>query len=302
MLSYLAKHSALFLLLAAIIGFLFPSLSAAVFPSLPYILFFLMLFTLAGMQQSDVLHCLKQPQTWTYALTHNVVITLLLVCIGKWLGINSQLLLALAAIGATGSLFATPAIVRSIGLNPIPSMATTIATTLLMPLVLYVCLTILQANAFHLDLIEYLKRLCLFIALPMISSVLLYRFVPKASLQRCHKQLSQVTIILVFSFPLGLIGEYRQVFDYQPSYAITLMLIACILCVSFFSLLLAFYWPQGKDAALTAAITSGNRNVLLTWTVAGPFLGSEYLALIGALQLPIYMQPIIVKKLHALMK
>jgi hypothetical protein len=45
MLAFLAKHSALCLFIAALIGFAFPSVSLALFPFLPYVLFALMLFT-----------------------------------------------------------------------------------------------------------------------------------------------------------------------------------------------------------------------------------------------------------------
>ncbi len=298
MLTFLSNNSAWLLILVSMVGFIFPELANFAFPYLPAILFLLMLFTLAGMEQNLVISYLKRSKTWLYALIHNGCLTLCLVLIGYLLDFSSNLILALAAVGSTGSLFATPAIARSVGLDPLPCMATTIATTLLMPVALYISLLLLQEGNFNLDLIAYIKRLVIFIILPMLISVLLYRFVPHDMLKRAHLQLSQVTIILVFSFPLGLVGVFRQVFDNNPIYAAKLLGIAFFICSFFFIAAYSLYRKKGQEIALAAAITSGNRNVLLTWTVAGPFLGSEYLALIGALQLPIYLQPLIVKTIR----
>ncbi|WP_192867854.1 hypothetical protein [Thaumasiovibrio subtropicus] len=297
MLAFLAKNSTWLLVVAAVVGFIFPNLSASLFPFLPAILFTLMLFTLAGMEQKLVIQHLKSKQTWAFALLHNVALTLLLVALGHLFALSSDLILALSAVGATGSLFATPAIARSVGLDPLPCMATTIATTLLMPVVIYLNLVFLQSETFSLDMVSYIKRLVIFIVLPMLISVLLYRFVPRTTLQRAHGKLAQVTIVLVFSFPLGLIGPFRETFNTNPQYALQLLLLGALICCGFFIIALAAFWHQGKEAALAAAITSGNRNVLLTWTVAGSFLGSEYLPLVGALQVPIYLQPLVVRRL-----
>ncbi|WP_439438015.1 hypothetical protein [Salinivibrio costicola] len=46
---------------------------------------------------------------------------------------------------------------------------------------------------------------------------------------------------------------------------------------------------------MITAVTAVNRNVLLTYTVAGVALGPVFLPLIGAIQLPIYLQPLLVR-------
>ena len=51
MLKFIARHSTIFMPFCALIGFLFPQLSNAVLPFLPQVLFFLMFFTLLGIDQ-----------------------------------------------------------------------------------------------------------------------------------------------------------------------------------------------------------------------------------------------------------
>lgn len=295
MLSFISKHSSVLLIVATLTGFFWPEASLAVFPVLPYVLFFLMLFTLLGIEQKALLKVLKEKNCWIYTLLHSVVMTVISCSLAVLFGASDSLLVSIAAVSATGSLFATPAIARSIGLNALTAMAMTITTTLLMPVVLYVNLLIFQNDEFSLDITSYLIRLVVFIACPMAFSALVYHFVPRPTLTRVHGKLSQVTIILVFTFPFGLVGPLREAFDSSPSLAINYIFISFCLCFLFFISCIFVYLRQGKDVALLAAITSSNRNVLLTFTVAGTYLGPDFLILLGALQIPTYALPLFVR-------
>lgn len=295
MLNFISKHSPIFLMLAAILGFVIPSASAVIFPFLPYILFFLMLFTLIGMKQNELIKMLGQFDIWLYASFHAVGLSVLACSLAGLFGASSSLLLAISAVTATGSLFATPAIARSVGLDALKAMAMTIASTLLMPAVLYVNLLLFQDNNVSLDMQSYIQRLMIFIAGPMLISAMCYRFIPKDLLHRTHAKLSQVTIILVFTFPFGLVGEFRSIFDQSIMLGLTYLLIGIALCALFFLIGFLCYRHKGLDDSLLSAITAANRNVLLTYTVAGAYLGPEYVVLMGAIQLPTYTLPLLVR-------
>lgn len=298
MLSLLSRHSSLLLILAAILGFIFPAASAVVFPYLPYILFCLMLFTLLGMQQGQLVKLLAQRDIWLYAGFHSVLLAMISCLIAILVGASGSLTLAISAVAATGSLFATPAIARSVGLEPLKAMAMTIASTLLMPIVLYVNLMLFQDDSFSLDMQSYVQRLVIFIFGPMLFSAICYRFVPHNLLHRVHGKLSQVTIILVLAFPFGLIGPFREVFSQSFSDGVFFLVIGLAICAFYFSAGYLFYRRHGVDEGLLAAITSANRNVLLTFTVAGSYLGPDFLVLMGAIQLPTYCLPMLVKWLN----
>ncbi|CZF81999.1 hypothetical protein GCE9029_02965 [Grimontia celer] len=295
MLSFLSRHSSILLIAAGFAGFAFPDLSASALPFLPYVLFTLMLFTLIGIDQRALVKAIIDPGAWVYALVHCGVTTIVVSIFGIAFGASTELLMAATAVCATGTLFATPAIVRSVGFAPLKAMAFTITSTLMMPVALYVNLVMLSTDEFTLDLQDYCLRLFIFIFGPMLFSYTIHKLVPEHRLSRIHGKLAQFTIILVFSFPFGLTGQYRWLWDSDRSFAITMLFIAFAICVLFFVIGLALYWNKGRSEAYVAAITSGNRNVLLTYSVAGAFLGPLYLPLIGALQLPIYMQPVLVK-------
>nr|WP_078754342.1 hypothetical protein [Enterovibrio nigricans] len=254
-----------------------------------------MLFTLIGIDQKSLVKSLVKSHAWRYALIHAGLTTVIISGIALFFDASASLLLALVAVSATGSLFATPAIVRSVGFDPLSAMAFTIASTLMMPVVLFINLSLFSGDSFSLDMQEYFVRLVIFIFGPMLLSYLIRKYAPQEQLSRIHGKIAQFTIVLVFSFPFGLSGQYRWLWEEDRSLAVITLAIAFAICISFFLIGLAVFWRQGKEAAFVAAITSGNRNVLLTYSVAGAFLGPLYLPLIGALQLPTYIQPFVVK-------
>ncbi|MCV2403713.1 hypothetical protein OFY17_12605 [Marinomonas sp. C2222] len=289
----LIRHSLLLMFLCAILGFLFPSASMALFPFLPFVLFSLMTLTLLGIDQVKLMERLSRLNIWLYTAFHSLVLMLLVGVIGWLLGFSIELGLASVAIAATGSLFATPAIVRALDFDVMQAMAMTIATTLSLPIVIVLTLLVYQTEAIELDWVGYCYRLMIFIFGPMLFSYCIHKAVPKVVLNRFLSKITPYTIFLVFAFPFGLIGGYRTLFDQAPWIAFNYFLIATGLCFLFFGLSYCVYRRKGAAFAITAAITSGNRNVLLTYTIAGSLLGPAFLPLAGAIQLPTYLLPVI---------
>jgi hypothetical protein len=292
MLLFIVRHSLPFMFVFAILGFLFPSVSLAFFPFLPIVLFTLMTLTLLGMKQRELVKRLSSKAIWAYALLHSFAFMLVVSFLGWWLSFDKDLLLAVVAVAATGSLFATPAIVRALGFDSLQAMAMTIATTLVLPISICIALVFYQTESIDLDWNSYFARLVVFIFGPMLFSFLVHRFCPEIVLNQFLMKISPYTILLVFAFPFGLVGSFRVLFDQDPMMALTYFLIASALCSLFFVLSYFLYRKKGKAIALTAAITSGNRNVLLTYSIAGALLGPAFLPLAGALQIPTYLLPV----------
>ena len=298
MLLFLVRNSLPFMFVFAILGFLLPSVSLAFFPFLPIVLFTLMSLTLLGMKQSELMKRLSSKEIWFYAALHSAVFMGVVSFIGWFLSFDSGLLLAVVAVAATGSLFATPAIVRALGFDSLQAMAMTIATTLVLPISIFITLIFFQTESVELDWSSYFVRLVVFIFGPMLFSFLVHRFFPEEALSRFLMKISPYTILLVFAFPFGLVGSFRVLFDQDPLVALNYFLIATGLCCLFFVLSYLFYRKQGKAIALSAAITSGNRNVLLTYSIAGVLLGPAFLPLAGALQIPTYLLPVFTRWLN----
>ncbi|KJF96212.1 hypothetical protein [Photobacterium angustum] len=295
MLYFLNKYSAILLMFAGVIGFSFPSISRIVFPALPYILFFLMLFTLLGIKQELLIRKLLSKTVWSYALFHSLGLTLFAAVLLYIFNISTPLFIAITAVTATGTLFATPAIAKTLGYDVLHAMALTIASTLMMPIVLFFNLMPLQSDTVTLDFVQYIQRLTIFIIGPMAISAFCYKMINPKVLQKIHNRISKLTVLLIFAFPLGLVAPLREMFERSLHEGMSYLLLGCLICGLFFGITYLAYYKSNQQSKTLYAITATNRNVLLTYTIASSYLGFEYLALMAAIQIPTYALPVIIK-------
>lgn len=295
MLRFIARHSTLIMPLCAVVGFIFPDLSNAVLGYLPEVLFFLMFFTLLGIDQFALLKRIVTRYVWVFAVLQSAGMSLVLVLISYALGVRGDLLLAIAGLGATAPLFGSGALVNAVGFDAQLAMAKTIAATLVMPATLLGVLWLLGDKNAHLDLVTYVQRLVVYIVMPMGLAVLARRLIAPAVLSRYYPKIGQFNILLLLLFPLGLMAGFRETFDYNPWQAFSLLVLSSVLALFFYFSAYFVYRRFGYENAIVAALVCGGRNVLLAYTITVPFMGAMFLPLLGAFQLPAFCLPLLGK-------
>ena len=295
MLRFIARHSTLIMPLCAVVGFIFPDLSNVVLAYLPEVLFFLMFFTLLGIDQYALLKRIATRYVWGFAVLQSAGMSLILVLISYALGVRGDLLLAIAGLGATAPLFGSGALVNAVGFDAQLAMAKTIAATLVMPCTLLGVLWLLGDKNAHLDLVTYVQRLVVYIIMPMVLAVLARRLIAPAVLSRYYPKIGQFNILLLLLFPLGLMAGFRETFDHNPWQAFSLLMLSSALALFFYFSAYFVYRRFGYENAIVAAIVCGGRNVLLAYTITVPFMGALFLPLLGAFQLPAFCLPLLGK-------
>lgn len=295
MLRFIARHSTLIMPLCAVVGFVFPDLSNAVLAYLPEVLFFLMFFTLLGIDQYALLKRIVTKYVWGFAVLQSAGMSLVLVLISYALGVRGDLLLAIAGLGATAPLFGSGALVNAVGFDAQLAMAKTIAATLVMPCTLLGVLWLLGDKNAHLDLATYIKRLVIYIIMPMVLAVAARRFIAPDVLSRYYPKVAQFNILLLLLFPLGLMAGFRETFDQDIWQALSLLALSSVLALFFYFSAYFIYRRFGYENAIVAAIVCGGRNVLLAYTITVPFMGAMFLPLLGAFQLPAFCLPMLGK-------
>lgn len=295
MLRFIARHSTLIMPLCAVVGFVFPDLSNAVLAYLPEVLFFLMFFTLLGIDQYALLKRIVTKYVWGFAVLQSAGMSLALVLISYALGVRGDLLLAIAGLGATAPLFGSGALVNAVGFDAQLAMAKTIAATLVMPCTLLGVLWLLGDKDAHLDLATYIKRLVIYIIMPMVLAVAARRFIAPDVLSRYYPKVAQFNILLLLLFPLGLMAGFRETFDQDIWQALSLLALSSVLALFFYFSAYFIYRRFGYESAIVAAIVCGGRNVLLAYTITVPFMGAMFLPLLGAFQLPAFCLPMLGK-------
>ena len=150
MIGFIARHSTIFMPLFGWLDLYFPDLSHFVL-GLPQILFFLMFFTLLGIDQTQLIRRMTTQYVWGFAIFQSALMSLAITLIAYLLGVRGDLLLAIAGLSATAPLFGTGAIVNAVGFDALLAMAKTITATLVMPVSLLVILWLLgQGRPFRL--------------------------------------------------------------------------------------------------------------------------------------------------------
>lgn len=295
MLRFIARHSTLIMPLCAVVGFVLPDLSNAVLAYLPEVLFFLMFFTLLGIDQYALLKRIVTKYVWGFAVLQSAGMSLVLVLISYALGVRGDLLLAIAGLGATAPLFGSGALVNAVGFDAQLAMAKTIAATLVMPCTFLGVLWLLGDKDAHLDLATYIKRLVIYIIMPMVLAVAARRFIAPDVLSRYYPKVAQFNILLLLLFPLGLMAGFRETFDQDIWQALSLLALSSVLALFFYFSAYFIYRRFGYENAIVAAIVCGGRNVLLAYTITVPFMGAMFLPLLGAFQLPAFCLPMLGK-------
>lgn len=276
-------------------GFIFPNLSNSVLGYLPQVLFFLMFFTLLGIDQYALLKRIATSYVWGFAWLQSLGMSLILVLISYAFGVRGDLLLAIAGVGATAPLFGSGAVVNAVGFDAQLAMAKTIAATLVMPCTLLGVLWLLGDENAQLDLVTYTKRLVVYIVMPIGLAVLARRLIAPATLARYYPKIGQFNIILLLLFPLGLMAGFRSTFDNDPWQAMSLLMLSIGLALFFYFSAYFLYRRFGYEKAIVAALVCGGRNVLLAYTITVPFMGSLFLPLLGAFQFPAFCLPLLGK-------
>lgn len=297
MLNFIARHSTLIMPIVAVIGFMFPALSNTVLGYLPQVLFFLMFFTLLGIDQMRLIKKMATGYVWGFAVFQCAIMSLVLTLVAYGLGVRGDLLLAIAGLASIAPLFGTGAIVNAVGFDALLAMAKTITATLVMPVSLLIVLWVLGSKDAHLDFVLYIKRLLIYIVAPMVLAVATRRYMPKDKLKLYYGKIGRFNILLLMLFPLGMMGGFRQTFDNNPMQALQLFGIATGLALLFYFSAYFLYRRFGYENAIISALACGGRNVLLAYTITTPFMGALFLPLLGAYQLPSFTLPLLGKKM-----
>ena len=295
LLSCIARHSTLIMPICAIVGFVFPNLSNAVLIYLPQVLFFLMFFTLLGIDQYALLKRIATSYVWVFALLQSGGMSLALIVIAYALGVRGDWLLAIAGLGATAPLFGSGALVNAVGFDALLATAKTIAATVVMPCTLLFVLWLLGDDNARIDVGVYVNRLSVYIVMPIVLAIAVRRLVSPPILSRYYPKIAQFNILLLMLFPLGLMAGFRTTFDHNPWQALLLLVLSSVLALVFYFMAYIIYRRFGTENAIVAALVCGGRNVLLAYTITVPFMGAVFLPLLGAFQLPAFCLPLLGK-------
>lgn len=286
------------LALSIFLGIAFPGLASLSKPFLLPVIFLLFTFAILQIRFADVWRfAFREKATWLILVWQIVVLPALAAILLRPLLSDYFYLLAVVSL-CTSAITATTALTRLFGLNDALSLVVGLVGTLLMPVPLYLFLSIGVSLDIEVELNVYLNRILIFIVAPFVVVALLRAIISEQTDEWLRGQMPGAVLILLIIFGLSVMDGVQALLLEQPLLLFQYVLLAY--CISLVVQLLTFLMLRflGRRDAMTACLLSAYRNMGIVAAIAGASLGDHFFIFLGVWQLPMYTLPWLLEKVY----
>ena len=287
-LSRLVPRGPTILALGVLVGLAFPALAELARPSMPAMIFLIVLGTLLRTDGKAVIAVLGRP-----ALSLLLPATVMIACpilIGLFayrLGLGTELALALMLATAAPPSSGTAAVARMLGLDGTVPLAVTLLCMALAPLT--VPLLAGWFGGIGLSALDLALRLALLVGGAEGVALLLRRFAGR-QLHSHGETVDRIVVVALLIFVVATMAGVRAQIeaDWQSALLCLAVAFACNLGLQGAG---TFLLPGALAERLTIGLILGNRNVGLVWSALGAAASPRMALFFAATQLPIYLTP-----------
>ncbi len=185
-----------------------------------------------------------------------------------------------------------------VGIDGSLTLVSTVLSTLLLPLTLTVLMALLtDTGGVTVDLGGFFVRVLMLVAAPFALAWLIRRLAGPVRLQREAPALGGLNVLLLVIFAVAVMDGVTATLLAEPATVATLLSIAVLMGVLLHLLPLVLFRRAGREAALGAALASGNRNMGLMLAVTGAAGGPSFALYVGLAQIPMYFAPLLLAPL-----
>jgi BASS family bile acid:Na+ symporter len=280
------------------LGVMFPALATLFKPLLFPTIFLLFFFAVLQVRLSDAVEAAISERACAIILIWQlVVLPLAASVLLKPLLDDHWYLFSVVAL-CTSSITATTAFAKIFDLDAAMALSVCILGTLLMPLPLYLVVNLVGGVEVAINFSTYVSRIVIFILLPFLL-VWLVRSRASVALNHELSRLSPAIVLcLLMIFGLCVMDGVRDMIHEEPVHLILLVVMAFALSLS---VQLATYLGLrflGARLAKTACLLCAYRNMGIVAAITGTSLGEYFLIFVGVWQLPMYLLPLLLKRLY----
>lgn len=299
LLGAVARHGRLCLVLGLLAGLALPSLAAALRPWLGELVALLLFLTAFRVGHREALGSLRDlPRVLTIVGVLQLAAPLIAGSALAWAGLlNHPFALAVVLMLAAPSVSGAPNFLIMTGGNPAHAMRILVVGTALFPLTVLPVLWLLPASDGAVALAAA-GRLILVILLAVCAGFAARAWVAPVLKDAVRSNLDGVTAIALAVIVIGLMSAIGPLARSDP--ARLLLWLGAVIAVNF-GLQIASYGllrrVRPKELA-AISIISGNRNIALFLIALPEEMMAPLLIFIGCYQVPMYLTPVLLKRLH----
>lgn len=290
----LGAHARFALALGVFAGVLLPDLAALLRPLLTPAVIGTILFALLRLNWSLLAVYASRPAFPLLLAAWQLVASPALIwSAAALLGLPTALALSLTLQAAAPPIGAAAVFALILGLDGAIAILGTLAATLALPLTLTPLVALLDAPGLHVDLGAFFLRVALLVAAPFALAWAIRGVANVERLRRNDELLGGANVLLLVVFAVGVMDGVTARLIAEPAAIGVMLAAACIATLLLHVAGFAVFRWAGAQAAYSAAICSGNRNMGLMLAVTGASAGAEFSLYVGIAQIPMYFAPLL---------
>ncbi|MEM9125444.1 MAG: hypothetical protein AAGB28_06675 [Pseudomonadota bacterium] len=298
---WVARNGPYVLIFGLAAGLLLPGLAEPMRPLLPPLVVLLLFVTILRMEPSTILGSLADlRQVATTVFVFQVLSPLIIVClaiVGGWTGtaVGLSLLIMTAAPSISGS----PNLCMMMGYPAQHAMRLVVVGTAALPLTALPIFWLVPGLGDLLAVLTAAFTLFLTISIVSLVAVGLRKTVLRSPSQAQLLQLEGLATLTLAVFVIGLMPSVSAAALHHPWLAVFWIAFACAL--NFGAQIGTFLLTRRRLSpakATAVSLIAGNRNIALFLVALPPETTAPIMVFIGAYQIPMYLTPLIMRRMY----
>ena len=296
-----ARHGPYVLVSGLAAGLLLPGLAAPMRPLLPPLVMLLLFLTLLRMQPGAIVGSLVDLRKVAGTIAaFQLVLPLSVVGIGiacGWTG--SPVFLALLVMAAAPSISGSPNMCLMMGYSAEPAMRLVVVGTAVLPLTALPIFWLMPELGDLRAVLMTALRLFLTITIAILAAVILRRTVLRQPSKSTLLNVEGAATITLSVFVVGLMPSLSATALVDPRVALFWIAFACL--INFGAQVVSFQFTRTRmpgAEATAVSLIAGNRNIAIFFVALPPEVTAPIMVFIGAYQIPMYLTPLIMRRLY----
>jgi BASS family bile acid:Na+ symporter len=210
-------------------------------------------------------------------------------------GLPSVLLTAIILNAIAPPITSSVPFCQLLGLDAALALRVTLIATLLMPVTVPASILLLLGVTIDLDPGEFALRAAVFIGLPLALSWMIRRSPRLTARLNRGTEVDGITAFILMIIAIGIMDGVTARISAEPAEALAILAAAFGVSILFHGLSGLVFWRLGERTAISIALTSGSRNLVLMLVIIGDAMGPAFGLYVALGQVPIYLMPAIIQ-------
>jgi BASS family bile acid:Na+ symporter len=277
------------------LGLIWPALAHALQPLLPIAVISTLTAALLRLNWQQLGYWFSHPRLPLLLVITQLLVSPVVVALLARVGLIPEALIVITVLQAAGApIGSAAAFALFLGRPGHLSMIGSVLGTLLLPITLTLVVSVqLPSFGIEVALLPFFLRVAQFALAPFLIAWLLRRLVGIERLRQLDAELAGINVLALVIFAIAIMQGVTEAFVADPHAILVLFGWSCLAAFLWHLLGYFAFRPLGADAALSAALMLGNRNMGLLLVVTAGTVGPSFQMYCGLAQIPMYCVPLI---------